>query len=184
MEPNPLAILALCFLGAGGLIFLLWLNHQWVTRGRRKSEAPAQARAGALEIVLSYILGGAGPVNDYGDEQGVDVGDRPSSPSGSQWVEPQKIIDTYQAEPIDPLVREPPSDPLIISHKMGRKELTILLAAQKDEDGGYRFSANKIADFVGGTGAEVKGWVADVRGRKEPAARSLQRPANGWGKAS
>lgn len=143
----------------------------------------------ALAIgVVSVVVG---KVVDFWDRvKGLEVetppapADRPSSASGSQWVEPVKIPDTSQAEPIELPVRDPPDEPVFYSHKMSRKELTILLAAQRDGEGQYRFSANKIAEFVGGTGAEVKGWVADVRGRKEPAAATLRRPANGWGKAS
>lgn len=106
--------------------------------------------------------------------------DETGSMAGSERVEPLEILDTSQFKPRAPAVLEPPADPLIISHKMSKKELTILLAVQRDGDGAYRFSANRIADFVGGTSAEVKGWVAEVRGRREPAASSLRRPANGW----
>lgn len=121
-------------------------------------------------------------VSPFEEEWGEEDDDRTSSIAPVQRVEPQKTIEAYQAEPREPSQDVPPADPLIISHKMSRKELTILLAAQKTDEGAYRWSANKIADFVGGTSAEVKGWVADVRGRKEPAATSLRRPANGWGR--
>jgi hypothetical protein len=68
MEPNPLAIYALCILGAAGLVFVFWLNHKWVTRHQPKREtATKKARAGALEIALAYIMGRAEPVNDYED---------------------------------------------------------------------------------------------------------------------
>lgn len=157
-EPSGLLLFGLCFVAALGLIGLLKLNHWWATRAERVNHFDAQAE--------------------------VQQPDRTGSSAGSRRVEPVKIPDASQLEPDEPAVREPPVDPLIISHKMSRKELTIVLAAQKDEGGAYRFSANKIAEFVGGTSAEAKGWVADVRGRKEPAANTLQRPANGWGKAS
>lgn len=119
-------------------------------------------------------------VKDYADAAPVVAPIRPSSDTSSQRVEPAKIADTPQPEPDAPAMYEPPSDPLIISHKMSKKELTILLAVQKDDEGGYRFSANKIAEFVGGTSAEVKGWVAEVRGKREPASNSLRRPTGGW----
>jgi hypothetical protein len=157
-EPSALLLFGLCFVAALGLIGLLKLNHWWATRDER--------------------------VNHFDAREDVQQPDRASSAGGSRRVEPVKIPDAPQVEPDEPAVSEPPTDPLVISHKMGRKELTILLAAQRDDVGQYRFSANKIAEFVGGTSAEVKGWVADVRGRKEPAANTLRRPANGWGKAS
>lgn len=64
MEPNPLAIFGLCVAGAGALVFLLWLNH-WL---RQPSKREAQAQAGAIEVMLSYLLGGAGGVSDYDDD--------------------------------------------------------------------------------------------------------------------
>lgn len=112
------------------------------------------------------------------------VGDRPSSAASSQRVDPPKTPGTSQPEPSDLAVLGPSRDPFIISHNMTKKELTILLAVQRDGDGAYRFSANRIAEFVGGTSAEVKGWVAEVRGRREPASSTMYRPTNGWGKAS
>lgn len=114
----------------------------------------------------------------------MEKADRTSSPGGSRWVAPVEIAETHQFKPTKPVVYDPAHDPSVISHKMSRKELTILLAVQKDEDGAYRFSANKIAEFVGGTSAEIKGWVAEVRGRREPASNSLRRPTGGWGRAS
>lgn len=40
MEPNYWVLFALCFAGAGGLVFLFWLNHKIRTWGQPKSEAP------------------------------------------------------------------------------------------------------------------------------------------------
>lgn len=128
-------------------------------------------------FVDERVFAGVNPLEGEWDEE---EDDRPGSIVPVQRVEPQKTPETYQPEPSELSVREPARDPLIISHNMSRKELTILLAAQKTDEGAYRWSANKIAEFVGGTAAEVKGWVADVRGKREPAAHSLRRPANGW----
>lgn len=144
---------------------------------------------GFIALMILWLVYGLSPVALLrsvftGDMSILDMSseapDRTSSDAGSRQVEPVKITDTHQLEPNEPAVLEPPRDPLIISHKMSKKELTILLAAQKDGDGAYRFSANKIAEFIGGTSAEVKGWVAEVRGKREPAAATLRRPANGW----
>lgn len=121
-------------------------------------------------------------VNAFEGEWEDDEDDRTSSEPPARRVEPGRIADTSQVEPIDPPVRDPSPAPLIIAHKMSRKDLTLLLAVQKNDDGAYRWSANKIAEFIGGTSAEVKGWVAEVRGKKESAAaaNTLRRPANGW----
>jgi hypothetical protein len=76
MEPNPLAIFLLCLAGAGGLVFLLWLNHKLATRGRPKSEeaeTPAIASRPIAEEapeitpsviaqIMSTLLGSAGPI--------------------------------------------------------------------------------------------------------------------------
>lgn len=74
-----------------------------------------------------------------------------------------------------------------INARMTRAELITLLAVQKAEDGAYRYSANQITGFVGGTAADVKKLIAEIR---EPVAplpaptvergKSLQRPAGGW----
>src|SRR5262245_34940194 len=58
MEPNPLAILGLCVVGAGALIFLLWLNHQWATRKERRRGA--MPRSSAIWGAVSYVFGGSG----------------------------------------------------------------------------------------------------------------------------
>lgn len=71
MEPNPVAILLLCFGGAAVLIFLLWLNHVVRTGGGRKSESASieapRPKMSYLGSALSYLLGGVGSVNDYED---------------------------------------------------------------------------------------------------------------------
>lgn len=146
---------------------------------------------GSIGLALWYVprylwrvYGGAEYVKGLTALLWAQPDDRPSSHPSSSWVEPAKIPETYQLEPSAPAVLEPAHEPAPVSHNMTKKELTILLAVQKDSDGAYRFSANKIAEFVGGTSAEVKGWVADVRGKREPASSSMRRPANGWGKAS
>lgn len=63
---NPFAITLLCMGGAAALIFLLWLNH--VLRMGTKREAQEAPRKAApapswVSYGLSYLLGGAGPVN-------------------------------------------------------------------------------------------------------------------------
>lgn len=62
-----------------------------------------------------------------------------------------------------------------ISHKMSDVDLIAVLTVQKDERGGYRFSANKIADFVGGTRADV---LAQIRVIREPSPPVQYQPLN------
>lgn len=112
---------------------------------------------------------------------------RTGSADGSQLPNHPHAPDTYQVEPPEPVSCEPVREPPAISHKMSRKELTVVLAVQKDSDGSYRFSANKIAEFVGGTRQETLDLIAEARGTKAPeptpvatAASTLRRPAGGW----
>lgn len=61
-----------------------------------------------------------------------------------------------------------------------------MLAIQRAEDGSYRHSANDITKFIGGTAADVKDVIREVREGPAPKAeppqpsKTLQRPANGW----
>jgi hypothetical protein len=74
---------------------------------------------------------------------------------------------------------EPPPAPL--RHNLSRLELLTLLAVQKNAAGGYRYSANAITAFVGGTRSENLEVVSSIRGvKKGPAPTSVQRPARGW----
>jgi hypothetical protein len=91
-------------------------------------------------------------------------------------------VDTDTTEENEP-EREPERE--LSLRKLSRTEEITLLATQRDDDGRYRHSANKIADFMGGTRAEVLAIIAEVRGKKEspPMRRSptaLRRPQNGW----
>lgn len=84
----------------------------------------------------------------------------------------------HQLEPVEPGENEPPP----ITRQLGKEEMIVLLAVQRNDDGGYKWSANKIAAFVGGTEAPVKATIATVRGTKDapkPGA-PLKRPVNGW----
>lgn len=71
--------------------------------------------------------------------------------------------------------REPPTE-------HNDAALIAQLATLKDSAGKYRFSANKIADLVGGTRADVLAEIAAHRPRpaSPKANRRLERPANGW----
>lgn len=66
-------------------------------------------------------------------------------------------------------------EPPIISHKMTDVELIAVLTVQKDERGSYRFSANKIADFVGGTRADV---LAEIKAIRNPSLPAQYQPLN------
>jgi hypothetical protein len=57
-----------------------------------------------------------------------------------------------------------------------------LLATLRKPDGGYRFSANRIRDIVGGSDAAIKSQVAALRPKPpaSPVVSHAERPANGW----
>lgn len=76
----------------------------------------------------------------------------------------------------------PPPEP--VSLHMSRDAEIAWLTVQRNDDGSYRHSANKIAAFMGGTEAVVKAQVAAIRAKKEPDAPPpsprLDRPPQGW----
>jgi hypothetical protein len=87
-----------------------------------------------------------------------------------------------QVEPPVPLVREPEREPVIL-HNLSRASLIAVLAVQKTDTGGYRFSKNQIAQFVGGTKAEILKEI-DLYREQPPTPRPsvrADRPVNGWG---
>jgi len=86
------------------------------------------------------------------------------------------LFDTYQTEPIAPAQNEPPAN----LHNMSRSALIALLSVQKTETGSYRWTANQIAAFVGGTRAEVLKEIALYR-PTPPSPAQIKRPVNGWG---
>lgn len=86
-----------------------------------------------------------------------------------------------QVEPIEPAPREPDREPIIL-HNLSRSALIALLAVQKNDDNGYRFSKNQIAAFVGGTKADVLREIDQYR-QPSPIPKPsghIERPANGW----
>lgn len=90
-------------------------------------------------------------------------------------------------DPSEPDQIEPPREPsaIVITARLERAELITLLAVQKNADGSYAFSANRITEFVGGTAADVKAQIAAIRNPPKPEAqnergKSLRRPAEGW----
>jgi hypothetical protein len=93
------------------------------------------------------------------------------SPSSSDPVRGQQ----NQAEPREPLEREP------LLRQLDKEDLIVLLAVQRNDEGGYRYSANQITAFVGGTAAPIKATIATVRGTpKATPGIPLKRPVNGW----
>lgn len=88
-----------------------------------------------------------------------------------------------QIEPSEPAKNEPAREPTTLRN-MTRVEEIAVLAVQRNDDGSYRHSANKITELMGGTAADVKAQVAAIRGPTKPASAPLaartERPANGW----
>lgn len=83
-----------------------------------------------------------------------------------------------ESEPQNAPAREP------ASLHMSRDTEIAWLTVQRNDDGSYRHSANKIAQFMGGTESVVKAQVAAIRAKKEPDAAPpsarAERPPQGW----
>lgn len=73
----------------------------------------------------------------------------------------------------------------LAQHNLTDEQLITLYARARRAPDDYPLSANKIRDAVGGSRDEILAAVAAERPRPKarPAAR-MERPANGWGKAS
>lgn len=87
-----------------------------------------------------------------------------------------------QLEPDSLSVREPAREPASLRN-LSRAEEIALLTVQRNDDGSYRHSANKIAELMGGTAADVKAQVAAIRGPAKPPAKPtghVARPPEGW----
>lgn len=85
-------------------------------------------------------------------------------------------------EPDFEAVLEPEREPPTLRN-LTRAEEIALLAVQRNDDGTYRHSANKICELMGGTASEIKAQVATIRGPAKPKAAPgspLKRPLNGW----
>lgn len=104
-------------------------------------------------------------------------------------LEPLPVLPhLHQVELGEPAKNEPPEEPPTptVNEHMNRAEIIALLAVQKKADGAYVYSSNQITAFVGGTAAEVKKQIAELRDQPkstEPAperGKSLRRPAEGW----
>lgn len=108
---------------------------------------------------------------------------RTGSEGGSTGSQEVVLPHQYQPEPDPEVVREPEREPATL-RSLSRLEEIALLAVQRNDDGSYRHSANKIVDLMGGTAADVKSQVAAIRGPTKPLPMSpgspMKRPANGW----
>lgn len=87
-----------------------------------------------------------------------------------------------QVEPVELPEIEPVRETLQLN-RLSREAEIALLAVQRNENGSYRHSANDITKFVGGTAADVKDLIAEIRGTrtpKQPPAAQVTRPPKGW----
>lgn len=86
-----------------------------------------------------------------------------------------------QVEPLEPVKIEPLRD--LQLNRLSHAAEIALLATQRNADGTYRHSANAITKLMGGTAADVKNQIAEIRATKaERPAERVSRPAKGWGK--
>ena len=104
--------------------------------------------------------------------------------TGTQFSRTDPVLaDTYQFVPENAEENETVDD-RPTGHNYSRQEMIKLLSVQHDENGDYRYSKNKIADFVGGTRADVLAEIDRYRPLPAPTSRTrpgrLERPAGGW----
>lgn len=84
------------------------------------------------------------------------------------------LAGTYQVEP--------PSEPPASTAGTRADQAIRVLAALTEDDGTYTYSANKIAEFVGGTRAETLAKIRAARGQPNPAQppkRTIPHRVNG-----
>ncbi len=106
----------------------------------------------------------------------------PARVSGAAGASDPVRARLHQAEQENEPYNAPPAEPQ--SLHMSRDAEIAWLTVQRNDDGSYRHSANKIAAFMGGTESVVKAQVAAIRAKKEPDAPPpsprLDRPPQGW----
>lgn len=153
---------ALALIGSHADRIIAALTAQWAI-----AIAHGRAQKARRERAYGYVLSSDEAVLDpFGT----------GSVAGSAGSGEPVLRQQNQSEPAEPDAHEP------ALRQLGKEELIILLAVQRNEDGAYRYSANQITAFVGGAAAPIKETIATVRGRKEapkPGA-PLKRPVNGW----
>src|SRR5262249_12943231 len=116
-EPSQLLLFVLGMGGAGLMILLLWLNHKLVTWRRRKSaeETSSRVRSCAVEaapppsspslvaLILSYVMGRAGPV-EIATVNHID-GDLSTAPSTERADERPDDADSPQPADVSAALR-------------------------------------------------------------------------------
>jgi len=87
----------------------------------------------------------------------------------------------------EPCENEPAREPPQLNRLSRTAEIT-LLAVQRNADGTYRHSANAITHLMGGTAADVKKQIAEIRAlppEEQPKiAPRMDRPPRGWPKGA
>lgn len=142
--------------GPAGLV--AWsLGKRLFFAGRTTPRAPRAPRMAAPRRDRPAL-----PVHLMLRAQVVRGGSEPVRAGGSTYrttpVRPQQ----NQLEPLEPGGIEPPRAALTLH--MSREEEIAVLAVQRNADGSYRHSANKITELMGGTAADVKKQIAEIRG--------------------
>lgn len=143
-----------------------------ITAGWQSSVEQAKAQKARRERLYGYTdMSSYAPVREqFGT----------GSPGGSSGSDDPVLGQQHQLEPAEPGDGEPAPESLV--RQLDKEELIIVLAVQRNADGGYLYSANQITTFVGGAAAPIKATIATVRGKRETPSpvKSLQRPINGW----
>lgn len=122
-------------------------------------------------------------VNDFDDEITSSNDDQPPRTSSEPPQNRPGSPDTTAERTSTGDNREAPRATL--HNHLSRLEMLTLLAVQKDSDGEYLYSANKIADLVGGARQKTLDQIGEVRGTRKPEELPapqgrMPRPENGW----
>lgn len=137
---------------------------------------------------LAFRRAGVSPFE--GDEGDADenimseYANRAPNPRLRAGFEEPVLPHSFQAKP-EPVRTIEECLAFLDEHKLSDDEFIDMLATLQRHDD-YRISANKIRDIAGGADAVVKARVAARRPKPAPTkpAPRLERPVNGWGKAS
>jgi hypothetical protein len=88
----------------------------------------------------------------------------------NELVRADRVLpDTYQVRDasVGAIANRPDPARDIISRRMPRTDLITLLAVQRNESGGYLWSKNQIAAFIGGTRADTLKLIGEARGEHQ-----------------
>lgn len=139
---------------------------------------------GSVVMVLFKLAVWWGERHPMSSEDSEPVARAPARASGAGGANDPAQARLHQEEPRCEPIFAPAHEPQ--SLHMSRDAEIAWLTVQRNDDGTYRHSANKIAAFMGGTESVVKAQIAAIRAKKEvaaPVSARVERPPQGWPKS-